>query len=54
MKYNKLVAWGLLASLGISTLTAFGGFSEGAYTVAGFGMIIFGIWAAVLLFNDKD
>jgi len=60
MKYNKLVAYSMLASIGITVLT--GVFkdslayttTESLYGLAGVGFIVFGIWAAVLLLKHKE
>ena len=52
MEPKKLVAWGLIISLAVALLTAFGLFYEEAYTVAGIGLWVFGIWAAVILFKN--
>lgn len=52
MKYNNIVAWGLIISIGLAFLNAI--FLDGAdsvYQLAGLGFITFGIWAAVLLFK---
>lgn len=50
---KKLVAYGLIISAGVGII---GGvfsydpdFSNALYTLAGFGLYIFGIWASVLL-----
>ena len=53
MKQYKLVAWGIIASLGLAFLTGFGMFGDGevAYQVAGLGMFVFGIWATVIMFS---
>ena len=48
---KKVIAWGLIASISIAFLTAFVDGNEEAYTVAGLGMIVFGIMAAVQLFK---
>ena len=48
----RVVAWGLLAVIGIAVI---GGFfeitSKYLYTAAGLGMIVFGIWGATILFK---
>jgi len=51
--HNKIVAWGILASLGLSFLTAFGGLNEDLYTLAGLGFFGFGIWASVILLKNS-
>jgi len=56
---NKLVAWGVLASLGVAFLAVFFEASVAYETydnligLAGLGMWVFGIWAAVLLLRIK-
>lgn len=53
MNNNKVAAWGLIVSLSIAVLTGMGMFNEEAYPVAGLGMFIFGIWAAVILLKKN-
>jgi len=54
MKNAKLVAWGIVISLVIALLTALELIGEGGYTLAGFGYVFFGIWAAVILFKNAS
>lgn len=49
MKNKNLVAYGMIISLSIAVLTGMEAFGEGAYTIAGLGMFVFGIWASVIL-----
>lgn len=58
MQWNNFVAWGLLFSavVGFVAMAFSGydsGFSDALYTLAGSGLYIFGIWAAVRLFGKK-
>ena len=46
-KNNRLVAWGIILSIGLAFLNAwevFGPANENTYSIAGLGMIGFGIW----------
>lgn len=54
MKHANTVAWGLILSIGIAVLGGMGAFvvSETFLTVVGLGMIVFGIWAAVILLKN--
>jgi hypothetical protein len=52
MKNNKLVAWGIIGSLGLALLAALGDSSDTIYTIAGIGLWVFVIWAIVILFKD--
>ncbi len=53
-KNNRLVAWGIILSIGLAFLNAwevFGPANENTYSIAGLGMIGFGIWGVVILFK---
>jgi len=52
MENAKLVAWGIVLSLGLTILTGLEFFGEDAYTLAGLGFFFFGVWASVILFNN--
>ena len=54
MKHRKLIAWGLILSIGLAFLNAFMGEVEGLYALAGLGLIVFGIWAAVVLLRYEQ
>jgi len=51
MVQNKIVAIGILLSIGLAILTAFmlPANEDAWYEIAGLGMVIFGIWGAILL-----
>ena len=53
---KQAVAYGLITSafLGIAGVAFAGDYiiSNGLYTLAGFGLYIFGVWAAVLLLKE--
>lgn len=56
---NKTLAIGIFISLGLSIFTAFLGSSmtyglqDGLYTIAGFGLLLFGIWGGVRLYKTN-
>jgi hypothetical protein len=52
MKNAKLVAWGILISIGLSVVTGVADLSEDFYTFAGLGFFVFGTWASVLLIKN--
>ena len=55
MKNRKIIAWGLVISIGLAFLNGFsGGESDGLYMLAGLGMMVFGIWASVVLFKYEQ
>ena len=54
MKNAKLVAWGMTISIGIAVLNGISVEADSIYTLAGIGMLAFGVWASVLLFNHKE
>lgn len=57
---NKIIAYGLFASIGLALLTGFFESSmsefnvEALITLAGLGMIVSGIWAGVRLLKDSE
>lgn len=53
MENKNLVAWGIIISLGLAVLTGAEIFAEEMYSIAGIGMFVFGIWAAVILLKKK-
>lgn len=54
MNTNKLVAWGLVVSLGVALLSEVNVLdTESGIMLAGIGLWVFGVWAAVKLFNLK-
>lgn len=53
MKNAKLVAWGIIISLGLAVLTAILELSDSVYTISGLGFFVFGIWASVILLKNK-
>ena len=55
MKNRKLVAWGIIVSIGLAFLNAlaFEG-NDGLYELAGLGFIVFGIWASVILLQYEQ
>lgn len=54
MKNRKFIAWGILVSIALAFINAFSGDTDGLYTVAGLGMIVFGIWGAIVLLNYEQ
>lgn len=53
MKNAKLVAWGIIGSLGAAALATITE-TEALYSIAGIGYVVFGIWAAVILFHAGE
>ena len=57
MKQNLFVGWALVVSMILFVVAvAFGyntQFQSALYTLVGFGWIVFGIWAAVILLTKK-
>jgi hypothetical protein len=53
MKNRKVIAWGIISSISLTFLNAFMEGSDGLYAIAGLGMIVFGIWASVVLLNNE-
>ena len=50
MKYNNVVAWGIIASIGLESLNILLlGKSDSVHQLAKLGFIIFGLWASLLL-----
>jgi len=52
MKNAKLVAWGLILSIGLSFVTAIFELDEDFYTLAGLGIMVFGVWSSIILFKN--
>lgn len=56
MKNAKLVAYGLIASLGLAVLVSifepFNG--DDLYQLSGLGFFVFGIWASIILLKNSD
>jgi hypothetical protein len=50
---NKIVAWGMICSLGLAMLAGLEVLGEDMYSLAGLGMFGFGIWASVILLKEK-
>ncbi|MEK7549170.1 MAG: hypothetical protein AAB496_01625 [Patescibacteria group bacterium] len=53
MKNRKIIAWGMIVSISLAFLNAFGGETDGLYQLSGLGMIVFGIWSSVILLKDE-
>ena len=53
MKNYKLVAWGIVGSISVAFIEAILEVNDNLYTLAGLGYMVFGIWAAIILFNLK-
>jgi hypothetical protein len=49
--HNKVIAWGLIISWAVAVLL--GSQDNNWYTIAGFGVLIFSIFATVALFSQS-
>ncbi len=53
MKNKNTVAWGMIISISIAILTGIEFFGEEGYSIAGLGILVFGIWSSIILLNHK-
>lgn len=54
MKNRKIIAWGLVVSIGLAFLAGLMDANDSFFTLSGLGLIVFGIWASVVLFKYQD
>lgn len=54
MEHRKIIAWGLIISIALAFLNAFIGDYDGLYQLSGLGMVVFGIWSAVVLLKNEQ